>query len=81
MVSRRLQVAFILSGQPFGWRCSACGRMFVPFGSPATPEEQRLMEREFRQHLCSYVTNVLTIEEIAEQDRSKVPSVSSLKVR
>lgn len=81
MVSRCLELAFIFSGQPFAWRCSVCGRVFVPFGSQSAPDDQWLMEREFRQHLCSPLPNVVTIDEISEQTNRTVPSVPLVKDR
>ena len=81
MVSRRLELAFVLSGKPFAWRCSVCGRVFVPFGSHATTEDQRLMEVEFRQHLCSPVANVATIEEMTEYDKRSIPFFPLVKDR
>jgi hypothetical protein len=74
MISRQLQLAFILSGKPFGWRCSICRRVFVPLGLETTHVELQCLQREFQQHLCWPVTDIATIEEIAEHDKQIVPS-------
>ena len=39
MLTRRLEVAFLLSNDPFAFRCSLCSRLFVPRGLEVTPEE------------------------------------------
>ncbi len=81
MPSRRLELAFILSGQPFAWQCSLCGRLFVRLGSEVAHSELEQIQCEFRQHLCSPVAKVLTIEEISEFDKRAVPSIVSVKDR
>ena len=79
MISRELQLAFMLSGKPFGWRCSICQRVFVPLGLEMTEGELKHLQREFQQHLCCPVTDVVTVGEISGYDKRTVPSTPPVK--
>ncbi len=50
--SRTPEIAFILFGKPFGWRCSNCKRLFVPVITGAFCEDSQELMREFEAHLC-----------------------------
>ncbi len=49
---RSPELAFVLFGRPFVWKCSLCNRLFVGRYSASPQEDAEELQREFRIHLC-----------------------------
>jgi hypothetical protein len=75
-VQRRLELAFVLQGTPFAWRCSLCQRLFAPPGPELTNAALADIDRDFRVHVCY---PLLEVQDITEFDKQPVPS--SFKLR
>lgn len=73
MLPRRLELAFLLYGVPFAWRCTFCKRLFSAPGLEVSHDDQGQISRDFRQHVCRIRYEVLRIEDLVEFDQRASP--------
>jgi hypothetical protein len=69
VLTRRLEVAFLLLNDPFAFRCSLCLRLFVPRGLNVTWEDFVNIDRDFSRQLCGPLLKVIKIREVSNLDK------------